>query len=260
MTGRPGQLIDRDLQASPGVTHGFFTRHGGVSGGLYASLNCGIGSDDDRTAILANRARVATALGVAPTRLISPAQVHGSNVATVTDAWLPGEGPIADALVTRERGLAIGVGTADCAPILFADREVGVIGAAHAGWGGAIKGIIEATIAAMEAIGARNDRIVAAIGPAIGQESYEVGPEFHDRFIVDDPHNERFFIGSDRPNHKRFDLTGYGRSRLEKLELATIARLAGDTYADESRFFSFRRATHRGENDYGRMMSAIALT
>jgi YfiH family protein len=259
MTDRPEPLIDRNLRALSGVAHGFFTRQGGVSGGIYSGLNCGIGSRDDRNAILTNRARVATALGVAPAHLVSPVQVHGADVATVTAAWLPGDGPIADAAVTRERGVAIGVGTADCAPILFADSEAGVIGAAHAGWGGAIKGIVEATIGAMGAMGARNDRIVAAIGPAIGQDSYEVGPEFRERFIVDDPGNERFFVASDRPDHHRFDLAGHVLSRLDKLELATVNRIAGDTYSDESRFFSFRRATHRRENDYGRMISAIAL-
>lgn len=259
MTDRSEPLIDPNLRALSGVTHGFFTRQGGVSGGIYADLNCGIGSNDDRKAVLANRARVATALGVAPARLVSPVQVHGANVATVTAAWVSGDGPIADAAVTRERGLAIGVGTADCAPILFADSEAGVIGAAHAGWGGAIKGIVEATISAMGALGARNNRIVAAIGPAIGQESYEVGPEFQERFIVDDPRNMRFFIASDRPDHHRFDLAGYVRSRLDNLGLAIVSRIAGDTYVDESKYFSFRRATHRGENDYGRMISAIAL-
>lgn len=259
MTDGPEQLIDKNLAAMSGVTHAFFTRQGGVSGGIYASLNCGIGSDDDRGAILTNRARVATSLGVAPTHLVSPVQVHSAEVATVTGTWLPGEGPIADAVVTREPGLAIGVGTADCVPILFADSEAGVIGAAHAGWSGGIKGIVEATIAAMSSLGARNDRIVAATGPAIGQDSYEVGPEFRERFIADDPDNGHFFVLSDRPNHHRFDLSGYVLSRLDKLELATISRLAGDTYSDASRFFSFRRATHRGENDYGRMISAIAL-
>ena len=259
MTDGPEQHIDPNLAALSGVTHGFFTRRGGVSGGVYASLNCGIGSGDERTATLTNRARVAAALGVTPTHLLSPVQVHSADVATVTEAWVPGEGPIADAVVTRERGFAIGVGTADCAPILFADSEAGVIGAAHAGWSGGIKGIVEATITAMGVLGARNDRIVAAIGPAIGQDSYEVGPEFRERFIVDEPDNGRFFVLSDRPDHHRFDLSEYVRSRLDKLELAATNRLAGDTYSDESRFFSFRRATHRGENDYGRMISAIAL-
>ena len=255
----PERLVDESLACLPGVVHGFFTRRGGVSGGVFASLNCGVGSGDDRGAILANRARVAESLGVTAENLASPYQVHGADVAIVTEAWAPGEGPNADAVVTATPGIAIGIGTADCAPILFADPEARVIGAAHAGWGGAIKGVLEATAVAMATLGARPDRTFVAIGPAIAQASYEVGPEFRDRFLADDAATDRFFVASNRPDHFRFDLTGYIRSRLEKLGLAAVADLGLDTYRDEERFFSFRRTTHRGEADYGRMISAIAL-
>ena len=253
------RLTDPSLAALPGITHGFFTRRGGVSSGVYSSLNCGIGSGDDRAAIRANRSRVATSLGVAPDQLASPYQVHGADVAIVTETWPLGEGPNADAVVTSTPGIAIGVGTADCAPVLFADAEAGIIGATHAGWGGAFKGVLEATVVAMLTLGARTDRIVVAIGPAIAQSSYEIGPEFRERFLADDAANKRFFAASDRPDHHHFDLVGYVMARLEKLGLASIASLGLDTYADEERFFSFRRTTHRGEEDYGRMISAIAL-
>ena len=260
MTEQIERLISRDLNALPDTTHGFFTRRGGVSRGVYASLNCGIGSGDDRAAISKNRDRVAAAFEIDSAHLVSPVQVHGTDAAVIKDVWRAGERPTADALVTAERGLAIGVGTADCAPILFADSEGGVIGAAHAGWGGTIEGILEATIDAMISIGARPDRIVAAIGPTITQESYEVGPEFRDRFLAEDPINGRFFVGSERPKHHRFDLVGYIQARLDRIGINEVDRVGGDTYADDTRFFSFRRATHRGESDYGRMMSAIALS
>lgn len=247
------------LSALPGIRHGFFTRRGGVSAGLYASLNCGVGSGDALALVLNNRARVASALGVRRERLVSPYQVHGPVVAVATEPWEPGKGPEADGIVTKERGLAIGVGTADCAPILFADPEGGVVGAAHAGWGGAFKGVLEATLDAMIDQGARKARIVAAIGPTIAQASYEVGPEFVQRFLSVDLNNARYFRPSVKAEHAMFDLPGYVAGRLDRLGLRSVTALGLDTYADEERFFSFRRTTHRGEKDYGRMISAIAL-
>lgn len=258
-TDLPCPVSAATLASLPGIAHGFFTREGGVSSGLYASLNCGVGSGDDRAAVLTNRERAAATLGLAGDRLVSPYQVHGADVVTVTRPWETDDRPEADAMVTDRPGIAIGIGTADCAPVLFADATAGIIGAAHAGWGGAFKGVLEATVAAMAALGAEPARIHAAIGPAIAQASYEVGPEFHGRFLADDPANERFFVASDAAGHHRFDLAGYVAARLGRLGLAGVSALGLDTYTDERRFFSFRRTTHRGESDYGRMISAIAL-
>ena len=259
MTEQPEKLLDPGLASTTNVAHGFFTRRGGVSDGLYASLNCGIGSSDDRDKVLENRARAAKAIG-AGKEITTPFQVHGADVAITSEAWPPGEGPEADGIVTSTAGLPIGIGTADCAPVLFAETEAGVVAAAHAGWGGAIKGVLEATVAAMATLGAEPKRIVAAIGPAIAQKSYEVGPEFRDRFIAEDPANHRFFAASARPGRHQFDLIGHIVARLERLGLQTVSLVADtDTYTDEDRFFSFRRATHRKEADYGRMISAIAL-
>ncbi|MCW5718571.1 MAG: peptidoglycan editing factor PgeF [Bauldia sp.] len=247
------------LASLPGIRHGFFTRRGGVSAGLYASLNCGVGSGDARPLVLNNRARVASSLRVRRERLLSPYQVHGAAVAIATEPWEPGKGPEADGIVTKERGLAVGVGTADCAPVLFADAEGGVVGAAHAGWGGAFKGVLEATLDRMLELGAKKTRIVAVIGPTIAQASYEVGPEFVQRFLAVDLNNARYFRPSAKEGHAMFDLPAYAAGRLERLGLASVAGLGLDTYADEERFFSFRRSTHRGEKEYGRMISAIAL-
>jgi YfiH family protein len=247
------------LAVLPGVRHGFFTRRGGVSAGVYASLNCGVGSGDSTAVVLNNRARVASTLGVRRERLVSPYQVHGATVVVASEPWQPGKGPEADGIVTTERGLAIGVGTADCAPVLFADAEGGVVGAAHAGWGGAFKGVLEATLDRMLDLGAKKARIVAAIGPTIARASYEVGPEFVQRFLAVDLNNARYFRPSANEGHALFDLPGYVSGRLDRLGLRSVSALGLDTYADEERFFSFRRTTHRGEKDYGRMISAIAL-
>jgi polyphenol oxidase len=256
----PERLDAGSLAALANVRHGFFTRRGGVSTGTYASLNCGVGSGDDPRLVLNNRARVAASLRIARDRLVSPYQVHGADVAVVEEPWAPGAGPRADAVVTKERGLAVGVGTADCAPVLFADAEAGVVGAAHAGWGGAFRGVLEATVEIMTGLGARPQRIVAAVGPAIAQSSYETGPEFRERFLNVDLNNARFFRPSGKPEHALFDLVGYVLARLERLGLASLTAMRDlDTYADEERFFSFRRATHRNEADYGRMISVIAL-
>jgi YfiH family protein len=243
----------------PGIAHAFFTRQGGVSGGLYAGLNTGIGSRDDRACVLENRARAAAYLGAKSARLATPYQVHGTDAVIVEEAWAPGQGPKADAVVTRSPGLAIGVGTADCGPILFADAEAGVVAAAHAGWKGALTGILESTVRAMESIGAKPERTVAVLGPTISAAAYEVGPEFLARFAEADPGSERFFRPSERPEHSMFDLPAYIVDRLRRVGLGEVHDVGLCTYSDEARFFSYRRATHRGEPDYGRQLSAIAI-
>jgi len=250
--------LTHESLALPGIRHGFFTRAGGVSTGLYASLNCGIGSKDQRSAVMENRARVCAALGVAADRLATPYQVHGTEAVIVEAAWQPGKGPKADALATNRPGVALGVGTADCGPILLADASAGVIGAAHAGWRGAIDGIAEAAIAAMVTLGARRERIVAVLGPSISQKNYEVGPELVARFTADNAENARYFVPSRRPGHSLFDLPAY---TVDRLAAAGVTAVAMDlcTYAEPARFYSYRRATHLGEPDYGRLLSAIVL-
>lgn len=247
------------LSALPGIRHGFFTRQGGVSNGIYASLNCGVGSADEREHVLANRSRVTVDLGVAPDQLATPYQVHSPDVVVVEDVWAVGEGPKADAVVTKRPGIAIGVGTADCGPVLFADGEAGVVGAAHAGWKGAFTGVLEATIAAMESLGARRERIVAVLGPTISKAAYEVGPEFRGRFVDATEANATYFTPSDRADHHRFDLPAYIGNRLHAAGLGHVGDLALCTYADPQRFFSYRRTTHAGEPDYGRLLHAISL-
>ena len=247
------------LAGLDGVRHGFFTREGGVSQGIYASLNGGPGSKDAPAQVIENRARMAAALGVAADRLLTAYQIHSPDVVTIDKPWTLDERPRADAIVTRTAGLAIGVTTADCGPVLFADATAGVIGAAHAGWRGAFTGVLEATIAAMERCGADRDRIVAALGPMIRQPNYEVGPEFVTRFEADDRANERFFRPSPQPNHALFDLPGYIAARLTRAGLRHVEDLGNCTYAEETRFFSYRRSTHRTEADYGRHINAIAL-
>jgi YfiH family protein len=245
------------LRHLPGIAHGFFTRRGGVSEGVYGSLNCGQGSADTPAKVNENRGRIARSLGAEPSLLVSSWQVHGASTAVVEAPW-KGDRPQADALVTTTRGLTLGVLTADCAPILLADAEAGVIGAAHAGWRGALGGVIESVVDAMEQLGGRRERIAAAVGPAIGPDSYEVGPEFKREVLVGAPENGRFFhhVASGRAH---FDLAGFCLSRLSSAGVGTIEHASPDTYADESRFFSFRRTTHRQEPDYGRQISAIVL-
>jgi len=247
------------LSALSGVRHAFFTRDGGVSGGIYASLNGGAGSDDAPAHVAANRARMAAALGVAPDHLLTAYQIHSPDVVTIDRPWLPSERPRADAIVTKTPALAIAVTTADCGPVLFADEKAGVIAAAHAGWRGAATGVLEATIAAMERCGAERSRIVAALGPMIRQPNYEVGPEFVRSFKADDGANERFFRPATRPDHALFDLPGYIAGRLAAAGIRRVEDLGHCTYADDVRFFSYRRATHRKEADYGRHINAIAL-
>jgi len=236
--------------------HGFFTRRGGVSSGIFAGLNCGTGSNDQRDAVAANRRLVATAMGVSETHLLGVHQVHSAQVLHVT-APPSGAPPRCDAMVTEVPGLALGILTADCQPVLFADRKAGIIGAAHAGWKGALGGILAQTVRAMEALGATRDNIHAVIGPAISQQAYEVGPEFQAQFTEADPAFARFFARG-RDDRLRFDLPGFGLSRLRDEGLGRVADLGHCTYSDATRFYSYRRATHLGEPDYGRLISAIA--
>lgn len=246
------------LAAIPGIRHAFFTREGGVSQGIYASLNGGLGSNDDPAHVAENRNRMADAMGVAPSHFLTLFQIHSPDVQIVDKPWAPSERPRADAMVTRVPGLALGASAADCGPILFADASARVIGAAHAGWKGALTGVLESTITAMETLGAERGRIVAAIGPLIRQQSYEVGAEFVTRFNEGDAGNARFFIPSQRDGHAMFDLGGFVRSRLEGAGILVIDDTGVDTYSDE-RFFSYRRTTHRKEPDYGRHIHAIVL-
>jgi polyphenol oxidase len=242
---------------APGIAHGFFGNAGGVSAGFYASLNCGPGSKDDPAAVAQNRGRAVGAL--APdAQLATLSQIH-SAIVHVLPSW---EGATeGDAMVTRTPGLALGILTADCAPVLLADARAGVIGAAHAGWKGAIGGVLEATVAAMEKLGARKEHIRAAIGPCISQANYEVGFDFRDRFLEDGGlRMRRFFVPSDKESHYRFDLEGYAAHRLEKAAIGGVEKMGVCTYPAESGYFSFRRTTHRGGPDYGRQISAIVLT
>ncbi|MFN3670555.1 MAG: peptidoglycan editing factor PgeF [Bosea sp. (in: a-proteobacteria)] len=251
-------ITSPDLAALPGVRHAFFTREGGVSTGIYASLNGGLGSKDDPAAIAENRARMAKQLSVAPDHLVSLYQVHSPDVAIVTGPWL-GERPQADAMVTTAPCVALGVSSADCGPILFADAEARVVGAAHSGWKGAYSGVVASTVTAMEKLGARRERIVAVLGPTISAAAYEVGPEFVERFKQENATFGRFFKASDRPAHAMFDLPAFIAYKAQEAGIGAFVDLALCTYGDERRFFSYRRTTHRGEPDYGRLISAIAL-
>ena len=251
--------IEADVLKLDGIRHGFFTRQGGVSDGIYTSLNIGLGSDDERSSVLENRDRVAGQLGIGADRLVSPYQIHSADVITVSAPFAQDADRKADALVTATPGLAIGIATADCGPLLFADTNAGVIGAAHSGWKGAVTGILQNTVAAMEALGATRNNITAVLGPTISQGAYEVGPEFKERFLQEHPDNTRYFKPSERAEHFMFDLPAFITDKLQALGLGAVADLALCTYADEDRFFSYRRTTHRKEPDYGRQISAIAL-
>jgi YfiH family protein len=246
------------LSAVPGLRHAFFSRDGGVSGGIYASLNGGIGSNDDPANVAENRRLMAEQIGVTTERFLTLFQVHSPDVVVASAPWDTSSRPRADALVTRTEGLAIGVTAADCGPILFVDPNARVIGAAHAGWKGALTAIIETTVDAMEKLGAERAGIVAAIGPLIRQPSYEVGNEFVERFVVADAENALFFLPAAREGHAMFDLAGFIRMRLENAGVLMIDDLGVDTYSDE-RFFSYRRSVHRKEPDYGRHVHAIVL-
>jgi YfiH family protein len=241
------------------LPHGFFTRRGGVSSGPFASLNCSLSSQDDRGAVLENRGRVADRIGVPRPRFLGCTQVHGTDVATVEAAWQPGAGPRADAMVTRQPGLALGIVTADCAPVLFADPEAGIAGAAHAGWRGALAGVLEATVTAMVALGAQTDRIVAAVGPCIGHGSYEVAADMRDAVLARSPGDARFFTEGEREARWRFDLRGYCASRLRAAGVAGITVTENDTLTEEDRFFSHRRRTLAGGGPIGHQISVIAI-
>jgi YfiH family protein len=247
------------LEALPGIRHGFFTREGGISTGVYASLNGGTGSEDKPELVSENRARMATALGCTPQNFLTAYQIHSPNVVVAEAPWPQDQRPRADAIVTRVPGLAIGISTADCGPILFADPQARIIGAAHSGWRGALTGVIEATVAAMEKIGAQRSRIVAAIGPMIRQKNYEVGDELVAKFTEADAANKSFFVPASRSGHAMFDLAGYVGTRLKQAGVA-YDDLGLCTYEEPTRFYSYRRMTHLNEPDYGRHINAIVLS
>jgi polyphenol oxidase len=256
----PRPLTAQSLAGLPGFRHGFFTREGGVSNGLYTGLNCGLGSKDDPSKVLENRALVAGLLQAQRPEVVTLYQVH-SPFAMIIDKPIAREDlPKADAVATRTPGLAIGVLTADCTPVLFADPGAGVVAAAHAGWRGAIGGVLEAAVAAMEKLGARRQRVIAAIGPSISQAAYEVGPEFETEFLKQSEDNARFFSRPNDEARAHFDLTGYVDARLSAIGLSAVEKVAPCTYENESLFFSFRRSQHRSEADYGRQISAIVVT
>lgn len=254
-------MLSTDSLARIGsVRHAFFTRHGGVSRGQYASLNCGLGSNDHPALVRENRSIALAKLGAGNgCQLMSVCQVHSADVIKVQAAWPDDARPKADGMATSVAGLALGILTADCAPVLFADPAAGVIGAAHAGWRGAKGGIVEATVSTMVELGARREGIVAAVGPCIAQPSYEVGPDFHASFTHEDPSTTGLFEPSARPGHFQFDLKGFVGGRLRAAGIQTMCILKHDTCADEGSFFSYRRTTLNGGGDYGRLLSAIAL-
>jgi YfiH family protein len=254
----PRPILADNLSALSGISHGFFTRKGGVSSGLYAELNCGLGSQDDPAAVRENRARVVAWLGAE--RLATAYQTHGTVTVVAENAWPADRRPRADAIVTRTPGLAIGVLTADCTPVLLADAEARVVGAVHVGWRGALCGILESALAAMTGIGAVPARTHAAVGPAIGQAVYEVGPEFRSQFLARDPGSAPFFFLPCPDARPHFDLPGYIANRLRQTGLAAVETRAPCTYSGESDFFSYRRSRARGETDHGRQISAIVLT
>jgi hypothetical protein len=250
----------RALAGLSGLRHGFFGRQGGVSHGIFASLNCGYGSGDQPELVRENRTRVGRHLGVGHDQMLSVFQIHSPEAVIVTEAWAREAQPKADAMATSAPGIALSILTADCAPVLFADAESKVVGAAHAGWKGALTGVLEGAVGAMERLGARRERIVATVGPCISLPSYEVGEEFRARFIEADAGNAKYFGSGQRAAHWQFDLPGYVRSRLSAMGLKAVNAINRCTYADADDYFSFRRTTHRGESDYGRNLSAIVLT
>lgn len=257
-TPHPPTIQSAPLSGLERVRHGFFTREGGVSDGLFTSLNCGFGSSDDAAAVAENRRRATVSLGADDDALTTVYQIHGTAVVPVETGWDHSDAPKADGMVTNREGVVLGILTADCAPVLFADAQAGVVGACHAGWRGALDGIIEATVEAMERLGAGRRDIHAAIGPCIAQRSYQVGPEFRDRFLNTAPDTARFFEADDGDRF-RFDLPGYVTGRLKDSNIGTIDTTDGDTCADTGRLFSYRRSTLSGEPDFGRALSAITL-
>ena len=251
-------IIRSGLFAGP-VRHGFFTREGGVSSGIFASLNCSLRSGDDLAAVGENRRRAMAELGLGPDALASVYQVHSADIVMVEQPWQADARPKADAMVTTRKGVALGILTADCAPVLFADERAGIVAAAHAGWRGAVGGVLEATVAKMREEGASLTRLIAVIGPCIGFNSYEVGPEFPAPFLAQDPDNARFFRAAQRPRHHLFDLPGYTRARLTVAGVQHIDWVGGDTAREEERFFSWRRTCLKGEKQFGHQLSAICL-
>lgn len=254
-----GAPITSAALSAPGIVHAFFTREGGVSNGVYATLNGGVGSRDDPAAVAENRRRMAARLGVAPERFMVPYQVHSADVAVVDAPWVPTARPRVDAVVTATPGLGLGVTGADCGIVLLAAPDQGIVAATHAGWKGALGGVLEATVDTMVRLGAARDGIVAVLGPTIGAASYEVGPEFVERFRAASAANEAFFVPSARAGHAMFDLPGYITIRLRGCGVSRVETLGLDTYAEEGRFFSYRRSVHRKDADYGRLVAAIAL-
>jgi polyphenol oxidase len=246
------------LSAVPDLRHAFFSREGGVSEGIYSALNGGIGSHDNPAHVAENRRRMAETLHVSPAHFLTVFQIHSPDVAVASQAWDAAARPKADAIVTRTEGLAIGVTAADCGPILFVDPKARVIGAAHAGWKGALTGVVASTVSAMEKLGAERANILAAIGPLIRQQSYEVGREFVERFLETDADNALYFLPAAREGHAMFDLAAFIRKRLEQAGVLMVDDTGIDTYSDE-RFFSYRRSVHRKEADYGRHVHAIVL-
>lgn len=241
------------------LRHAFFTRAGGVSQGLYASNNCGPGSGDAPAAVRENRARCMRRLELPADRLTTCFQIHSAEAVVVEKPWSMDDAPRADGMATATPGVALGILTADCAPVLFADTRARVVGAAHAGWRGAHAGVLEATLKAMASLGARPRDIVAAVGPSIAQRSYEVGPSFPDSFIAEDPVNRDYFAQAPRAGHWLFDLPGYITKRLGDAGVGLIQRCPNDTFVEEDRFFSYRRSCQRGESDYGRGLSVIVI-
>ena len=255
----PDRLMSETLANRNGIQHGFFTRAGGVSAGLYNSLNCGYGSGDAPENVTENRIRAKVALGLKDADILTCHQIHSAEVVTVDAPWTREAAPEADGMVTTRPGIFLGILTADCAPVLFADPENRVIAAAHAGWKGALSGITDRTITMMLSAGAERGKIIAAIGPAISQGSYEVEEPFLDRFAVADPATGTFFKPGIKDRKFQFDLTGYVAARLEQAEITQISVSGRDTCSEETHFFSYRRSVHRGEPDYGRALSVIAL-
>lgn len=253
-------IVESDtLGALPGIAHGFGTREGGVSTGIYASLNCGVGSKDNQDHVAENRTRFAGHLGITPQALVTPYQFHSADVVVVEEPWTRADAPKADAVVTMESGLAIAISTADCVPVLFADAQAKIVGAAHAGWRGALSGVLEATLEAMERLGAERSQISACIGPAISQPSYEVGDEFEKKFLEEDETSARFFQRTNAQERPHFNLTGYVAARLQAAGTGGVEDMRLCTYCDTTRFFSYRRSCHQNEEDYGRQISAIMI-
>lgn len=252
-------IVSDLLKEQDHIRHGFFTRQGGASDGIYESLNCGFGSGDKTEAVRENRMRVAAKLGIGHSNVLTVRQVHSPRALVADTGWTRDNLPEADAIVTAERRVGIGVLTADCTPILFCDAAGGVIGAAHAGWRGAKGGVIESVVDEMEKLGARRERICVSVGPAISQAAYEVGDDFRENFLAEDKDNEAFFTRRDNSGKPHFDLPGYCQKRLTLAGIEAIEQMGLCTYGDESLFYSYRRAVHRGEADYGRQISAIVI-